>query len=385
MNQPKKIVYSANDEDPGSSKPEVSKNDIFIEQDWQTASKDSFKNIDDIAKLIPLEPKDKLLLKQVAKTYHLRIPRYYFSLIKDLSNPLDPIRRQCVPSVEEIRQGFHESLDPLAEEKTSPCPCLVHRYLDRALLLVTGTCFMYCRHCTRKRLWGHKNVEPNLKDIEQAINYVKENKNIREIIISGGDPLTLPNERLDYILSLIDGLKNIEVIRLGTRTPVVFPQRIDDALCAVLGKHDNLWINVQFNHPREITPQSAAACRKLQKCGLPLSNQSVLLKGINDDPQVMIELCHKLQNIRIRPYYLFQCDPVVGAYHFRTSVFKGIEIMEKMRGNTSGMCIPTFVVDGIDGKGKVPLGPNYLLSISPKGVTLRNYKNEVFFYYNPQE
>ncbi|MDD3089428.1 MAG: KamA family radical SAM protein, partial [Candidatus Omnitrophica bacterium] len=227
--------------------------------------------------------------------------------------------------------------------------------------------------------------EPTIKEIEQALEYVKDHKKIREVVISGGDPLTLPTEKIDYILSKVDAIRNVESVRIGTRTPVVLPSRIDDALCEVLEKYDNLWVNVQFNHPRELTAQAIEACRKLQKCGIPVSNQSVLLKGVNDDPEVMTELCQKLQANRIRPYYLFQCDPVVGAYHFITSIWKGVEIIEKMRGHTGGMCVPSYVIDGIDGKGKIPVGPNYLVSMSSEGVTLRNYRNETFFYPNVQE
>jgi lysine 2,3-aminomutase len=205
------------------------------------------------------------------------------------------------------------------------------------------------------------------------------------VIVSGGDPLTLPTEKIDYILSMLSDIKSIEVIRIGTRAPVVFPQRIDDNLCKVLEKYENLWLNTQFNHPSEITTQSILACKRLQRCGIVISNQSVLLKGVNDNVGTMLELCHKLQNIRVRPYYLYQCDPVVGAHHFRTSIWRGIDILENMRGHTSGMCIPTFVVDGIDGKGKIPINPNYVLSVSPDGLTLRNYKNETLFYFNPKE
>jgi lysine 2,3-aminomutase len=244
---------------------------------------------------------------------------------------------------------------------------------------------MYCRHCTRKRLWRCRIPEPTLKDIDLALSYVRQNREIREVIISGGDPLTLPTEKIDYILSSIAEIKNVEVIRIGTRAPVVLPQRIEDNLCKVLEKYENLWVNTQFNHPEEITPQAISACRKLQRCGIVLSNQSVLLKGINDNVKTMLELCRKLQAIRVRPYYLYQCDPVVGAHHFRTSVLRGMDILENMRGYTSGMCIPTFVVDGIDGRGKIPISPNYVLSQSPDGLTLRNYKNETFFYYNPKE
>jgi len=354
-------------------------------QDWNTEYKNSIKSIDELVKCIPLGPFEKQVLRIVSKTYHLRITPYYLSLISNIFDANDPVRRQCIPSIEEIKENAHDSIDPLAEEKTSPQSCLVHRYPNRVLLIVTGRCFMYCRHCTRKRLWQKNQLEPTLKDIDKALDYVRLNPQIREVVVSGGDPLTLATERLDYILHSISKIKSVEVIRIGSRAPVVLPQRIDDSLCSMLEKYQNLWMNVQFNHPREITPESEEACRKLQKRGIVLSNQSVLLKGINDDPEVMKELCHKLQSIRIRPYYLFQCDPVVGASHFRTSVFKGVDIIEKMRGYTSGMCIPTFVVDGIEGKGKVPLSPNYLVSLSPEGLTLRNFKNEIFFYNNPAE
>lgn len=379
MNSFKKVSSFTEEEEPGGG------SSILAESKKPNVCKSAIENAEDLAEYIAFDSEEKILLKEVIKTYHMRIPLYYFSLIKDPSDSSDPIRSQCVPKIEELKYSDLEEMDPLGEEKTSPVACLVHRYPDRALLIVTGRCFMYCRHCTRKRLWNKNIPEPSLRDIETALNYLKENKSIREVIISGGDPLTLPTHYLDHILESVSRIENVEVMRIGTRAPVVFPQRIDERLCRMLEKYDNLWVNVQFNHPREVTFQSAAACRKIQKCGLPISNQSVLLKGINDDPAVMMELCHKLQSIKVRPYYLFQCDPVTGASHFRTSVFKGIEIIEKMRGHTSGMCVPTFVVDGTDGKGKVPLGPNYLLSVSDEGVLLRNYNREPFFYYNPKE
>jgi len=373
------------DEEPGGSDSAECKTEITSEENWHASYRNSIKNIEDLARFILIPEEDRPLVKQAIKTFHIRIPLYYLSLIKDLNDLDSPIRRQCVPSIEEIKGEIHEKIDPLGEEKTSPAPCLVHRYPDRALLIVTGRCFMYCRHCTRKRLWRSRIPEPTLKDIDLALSYVRQNRQIREVIVSGGDPLTLPTEKIDYILSSVAGLKNVEVIRIGTRAPVVLPQRIDDNLCRVLEKYENLWINTQFNHPDEITPQAISACKKLQRCGIVLSNQSVLLKGVNDDIETMIELCQRLQSIKVRPYYLYQCDPVVGAHHFRTSILRGIDILENMRGHTSGMCIPTFVVDGIDGRGKIPIGPNYVLSQSPEGLTLRNYKNETFFYYNPKE
>ena len=376
MSRAEEIAFPTEEEPGGSSE---------IDNNWHSAYKYSLKNIEELSSYLPIESREKLFLRRIIKTYRMRIPLYYLSLIEDHFNPLDPIKRQCVPTIEELSEGVQETIDPLGEERTSPISCLVHRYPDRVLLLVTSRCFMYCRHCTRKRLWKTNNFLPTMKDIKEATYYIKRNSQIREVIISGGDPLTLPTERLDHILSFISSVKHIEVIRLGTRAPVVFPLRIDAYLCTALEKYENLWINTQFNHPREVTTEAIGACRKLQRCGIPVSNQSVLLRGINDDPQVMIELCHKLQSIRVRPYYLFQCDPVIGASHFRTPLFKGVEIIEKMRGHTSGMCIPTFVIDGIDGKGKVPIGPNYLMSVSSKGVLLRNYNNEMFFYENPGE
>ncbi len=372
------LAKNEKDDPPGAQ------TDTTKKQFWQTAYAHSIKNIKELTKKLPFYPEELNTLQKVEKEFHLRIPEYYLSLIRDKSDHTDPVYKQCVPSPEEIAGDIHEEIDPLGEVKKEATPFLIHRYKDRVLLLVTGRCFMYCRHCTRKRLWKGKNAEPTLKDIEESLEYVKKNKQIREIVVSGGDPLTLPTERLDYILSAISKIDNVEVMRIGTRAPVVYPERIDESLCRSLEQYDGLWINVQFNHPNEITPESTEACRKLQRAGIPISNQSVLLKGINDDPEVMKELCHKLQSIRVRPYYLFQCDPVVGATHFRTSIFKGVDIMEKMRGHTSGMCIPTFVVDGIDGRGKIPVGPNYVLSTSDEALTLRNYAYDVFEYYNPK-
>ncbi|MFH1505288.1 MAG: KamA family radical SAM protein [Candidatus Omnitrophota bacterium] len=348
----------------------------------QSVTKDFVQSVEGLSAFLPFKKEELFLLKKVESLYHLRIPFYYLSLIKDFSDSNDPIRKQSIPAIEELDQDYHAQEDPLGEVNSSPCSCLVHRYPDRVLLLVTNQCFMYCRHCTRKRIWGKKVKQPIFSDIIKALSYIRENKNIREVVISGGDPLTLPTEYLAKILSGINACSNIEVIRIGTRAPVVFPQRIDQELCGVLERYKNIWINVQFNHPREITPQAALACRKLQNLGIPISNQSVLLRGINDNHETMIELCRKLQAIQIRPYYLFQCDPVTSIAHFRTSIWKGQEIIEKMRGVTSGMCIPNFVIDGINGKGKVPFGPNYLASETDNGVILKNYKGDLFFYHD---
>ncbi len=357
--------------------PDLPKAQQFIFRDF-------LSNIDELSKVINLDSETAASFKEVHQRYHMRIPLYYLSLAKNLNDFCDPILLQCLPNPNELVEKKDQALDPLAEEETSPVPFLVHRYPDRVLLLVTNRCFMYCRHCTRKRIWKDDHPEPTTEDINKALDYVKNNKQIREVIISGGDPLNLTTKKIDDILSLVSDIKHIQVIRIGSRAPVVFPARIDDHLCQVLAKYDKLWINVQFNHPLEITKESKLACRKIQNCAIPLSNQSVLLKGINDDPAVMIELCQKLQSIRIRPYYLFQCDPVLGNFHFRTPIFKGLDILKKMRGFTSGMCIPTFVIDGIDGKGKVPLGPNYLISEGKGCIILKNYQGQIFKYYNSE-
>ena len=375
------IEGSFEEEPGGSSCKIINSHSITLDVEREHfGPKEFISNIEDLSQCLPLDQEQLCRLKKVADIYHLRIPFYYFSLIKNISDSCDPISKQCIPHLDELRHDSFESKDPLAEEKSSPVDCLVHRYPDRVLLLVTNRCFMYCRHCTRKRMWNKKINEPTLEDINRALNYVSRNPKIREVIVSGGDPLTLPTERLEVILSKISSLSNIHVIRIGTRTPVVFPQRIDERLCEMLKKYDNIWINVQFNHPREITPQAALACRKLQKIGIPISNQSVLLKGVNDSLQVMKDLCQRLQEIRVRPYYLFQCDPVSGTSHFRTSPWQGREIIQKMQGVASGMCIPTFVIDAIGGKGKVPFGPDYLVSNSDRGMILKNYQDELFFY-----
>ncbi|MBU1087341.1 MAG: KamA family radical SAM protein [Candidatus Omnitrophica bacterium] len=359
-------------------------NNLIVTAEPKPLPKKLIATAEQLAKFINFDATTRKALIEIIKQYHMLIPPYYFSLIKDPNDENDPIRKQCVPALEELFSNSMEREDPLGEKKTSVTNILVHRYPDRVLLISTSRCFMYCRHCTRKRLWQNNNVEPTLAEIHSSLEYVRAHKEIREIIISGGDPLTLNQERLDWILEQASNIEHIQSIRIGTRTPVVFPERITKSLCRILGKYDKLWINLQFNHPREITPESTAACQMLQKSGIPLSNQSVLLKGVNDSVEVMKELCQKLQAIRVRPYYIFQCDEVVGASHFRTSIFRGIEIIEHLRGHTSGMCVPRFVVDGPNGKGKIPLDPQYLLSMTPNKVVLRNYNNEVFEYHNPQ-
>jgi lysine 2,3-aminomutase len=352
----------------------------LVQEHWKDAARNCVKSAEGLTRFLPISDARKAKLQKVIKKYQMRMPLYYLSLIKNLSNANDPILLQSVPSEQELIDAEESTIDPLGEEHDSPVTCIVHRYPDRVLFTVTGRCFMYCRHCTRKRLWREQIPEPTKEDYETAIAYVQAHPEVREVVVSGGDPLTLSTAKLDFVLSALSKIPHLQAIRIGTRAPVVLPHRIDTELCTTLMKYNNLWVNVQFNHPAEVTPQAAEACRKLQRCGIPINNQSVLLKGINDDPAIMKELCQKLQSIRVRPYYLYQCDPVVGAAHFRTSVFTGVEIIEKMRGHTGGLCVPTFVVDGVEGKGKVPVASNNVLGVNKDGITLRNYENKEFFY-----
>lgn len=316
--------------------------------------------------------------RRVTAVYPFVTTAYYLSLAGRSAD--DPIMKQICPSLEELSGSEGMMEDPLAEESSSPVPGLVHRYPDRALLIVTNVCFMNCRHCTRKRLWKKHRFTRPLSEISRMIDYIAEHRQIRDVIISGGDPLTLPFGDLDVILERLHRLKHVDVIRIGTRAPVVKPDRITPWLTAILKRYDPIWINTQFNHPNEITPRSAAAVRMLREAGVVVNNQTVLLKGINDDAATMIRLCHGLLKIGVRPYYLFHCDPAAGVGHFRTSISQGIEIIEQMRGHTSGLAVPTYVVDAVRGGGKIPLQPDYLVGQCGNTVTLRNYCHERFEY-----
>jgi len=349
---------------------------------WQMANR--LRTIEALAELLNLKPHQVTKFKRIIEPFHYAVTPYYLSLI-DWYDPEDPIRKQCVPDLQELDYQVVGDSDPLEEEEDTQAPGLVHRYPDRVLAVVTNTCSMYCRHCTRKRIWHEGESMRSKLDLLKMVEYIRATPEIREVIVSGGDPLTMNLELLDWFLGELHRISHVEVLRIGTRMPVVLPMRITDELVTMLAKHRPLWINTQFNHPREITPEAQEACDKLLRAGIPVSNQSVLLKGINDSIEVMRKLCHALQRIMVRPYYLYQCDPVVGVEHFRTSIWKGIEIIEALRGHTGGLCIPTFVVDAPGGGGKIPLQPFYLLSAADKEVMLRNYEGMIVKYYNPQE
>ncbi len=321
--------------------------------------------------------------KKISKKFPMSITPYYLSLIDTDNLENDPIFKQCFPVINELDIQDDDMSDPLHEDEDSPVPGITHRYPDRVLFLVSNTCAMYCRHCTRKRRVGDKDNIPCKDEISQGIEYIRRNTQIRDVLLSGGDPFLLSTEYLDWILTELRSIDHIEVIRIGTRTPVVLPHRITDELVDMLKKHHPLWINTHFNHSREITNSSKRALRKLADAGIPLGNQSVLLAGVNDCPRIMRSLVHKLVANRVRPYYLYQCDLSEGLTHFRTPVGKGIEILESLIGHTSGFCVPTYVIDAPGGGGKIPVMPNYLISWSTNKVVLRNYEGVITTYKEP--
>jgi len=355
--------------------PNVSEKDW---NDWIWQFSNRIETVDELGKLI------KLSKSETSSDPNLRmaITPYYLSLINP-GDVNDPVRMQAVPKKSESDFADADYLDPLNEDGDSPIKGLVHRYPDRVLLLVTDQCGMYCRHCTRRRFAGQKDRHLPMSEIEKGIEYIKKHKEIRDVIISGGDPLMMPTMRVETILAKLRKISHVEIIRIGTRTPVVLPQRIDEKLIEMLKKYQPIWINTHFNHPNEITPESSMACTKLADAGFPLGNQSVLLRGINDCVHVMKTLVRGLLKIRVRPYYIYQCDLARGIEHFRTPVSTGIEIIEGLRGHTSGLAVPTFVIDAPGGGGKIPIMPNYALSSSHNKIVLRNYKGDTYTYEEP--
>ena len=323
-------------------------------------------------------------IEHCLENFRMAITPYYFSLMNP-QDPECPIRKQAIPSIHELSKSSCDLEDPLHEDADSPVPGLTHRYPDRVLLLVTDQCAMYCRHCTRRRMAGQTDQSLPLHRFKLALEYIRSNPQIRDVLISGGDPFTLSDERLDYILSNLRSIPHVEIIRIGTRTPVVLPMRITDHLVQVLQKYHPIWINTHFNHPQELTVDARNALNKLANAGVPLGNQSVLLKGINDCPVTMKKLVHELVKCRVRPYYMYQCDLSIGIEHFRTSVSTGLEIIEMLRGHTSGFAVPTFVVDAPGGGGKIPLQPNYMISQSNDKVILRNYEGVISVYQEPED
>jgi len=351
--------------------------------DWKWHFRNRISSVDELIRYIPLSAKDQEQIRLVTTKYPLSVTPYYFSLI-DWANPDDPVKIQAVPSFKEIGLAGMGTEDPLDEKGHSPVPGLVHRYPDRVLMVLTDICPMLCRHCTRKREWRHGGWVHNAEEIERMLDYIRKTEVVRDVVISGGDPLTLSARRLEEVLAGLRQIKHVEIIRIGTRFPVVLPQRIDDELCSMLSKYGPIWVNTHFNHPREITPEAAQACDRLLRAGIPVNNQSVLLRGVNDSVETQLKLCHELLRIKVRPYYLFQCDEVQGTEHLRTPVETGIKIIEGMRGHTSGLAVPSYVIDLPQGGGKVPVQPNYVVLQTSEELLIRNYQGRLFQYRNPR-
>jgi len=352
--------------------------------DWHWQLKNVIRDVETLKKVIDMTNGEENGLHGTLKHYRMAITPYYAALM-DKTYPRCPIRLQAIPRIDETKHDISDLDDPLHEDVDSPVKGLTHRYPDRVLFLLTNVCSMYCRHCTRRRIIGFNDAHLPKADIDKAIAYIESRKEVRDVLISGGDPLTLGENEIEYVLKKIRAIEHIEIIRIGTRTPVVMPQRVTDDLVKMLKKYHPFFLNVHFNHPKEITLEAKEACAKLADAGIPLGNQSVLLRDVNDCPAIMKKLVHELMMIRVKPYYIYQCDLTKGIAHFRTSISKGIEIIENLRGHTTGMAVPTFVVDAPGGGGKIPVMPNYLLSQSDRRTALRNYEGVITTYTEPED
>lgn len=352
--------------------------------DWKWQVKNRIESLDRLKSLIPLTPEEEEGVSKSLQRFRMAITPYYLSLI-DPENANCPIKKQAIPSGLETFISSADLLDPLDEDEDSPVPGLTHRYPDRVLLLITDMCSMYCRHCTRRRFAGQRDGGTSSDTIDNAIEYIANTPQVRDVLLSGGDALMISDARLESIIKRLREIPHVEIIRIGSRVPVVCPQRITDDLVNMLKKYHPIWLNTHFNHPTEITPESTKACAKLADAGIPLGNQSVLLRGVNDCLNVMRKLVHELVKIRVRPYYLYQCDLSEGLAHFRTPISKGIEIIEGLRGHTSGFAVPTFVVDAPGGGGKTPVMPTYIISQSPGRVVMRNFEGVITTYTEPTD
>jgi lysine 2,3-aminomutase len=354
-------------------------------RDWHWHIRHTIRDVDRFAEITGIEfaPAERNKLRQTLDKFPLSLNPYYLSLIDTADYANDPIYLQSVPMPSELTMSQYEMSDPLAEDKDSPVPFLTHRYPDRVLLHVSNICAMYCRHCTRKRKVGDSDSIPAFNELEPALDYIRKHPAIRDVLLSGGDPLMLSDKAIEAILAKVRAINHVEIIRIGSRMPVVLPYRISADLVNILKRYQPLYLNTHFNHPRELTRSSQEALSRLTDNGIVLGNQSVLLAGINDCPRIIRKLCHELLRHRVRPYYLYQCDLSEGLAHFRTPVGKGIEILESMIGHTSGLAIPTYVIDAPGGGGKIPVMPNYLISWSTNKVILRNYEGVITTYKEP--
>jgi lysine 2,3-aminomutase len=351
--------------------------------DWHWQVRNRITKLDQLKRVLTLTPEEEQGVIGASSAFRMAITPYFLSLM-DPQDPTCPIRRQVVPTVQELHCEKSDLEDPLSEEEDSPVPGLVHRYPDRVLLVVTDQCPAYCRFCTRRRLVSRGRETVSLHRVDAMIEYVRQHPEVRDALISGGDGLFVSEHVLEYLLRGLRSIPHLEIIRIGTRVPVNLPQRITPQLVEMLRRYHPLWINIHVNHPQEITPEMARACGLLADAGIPLGSQTVLLAGINDCPNVIKRLVQELVKIRVRPYYMYQCDLSEGLGHFRTPVSKGIEIIEHLRGHTSGLAVPTFVIDAPGGGGKVPIMPQYMMSQSDSRVVVRNYEGQMFAYPEPE-
>jgi len=351
--------------------------------DWRWQWRNRIEDAERLSKVIPLSAEAVAGIEKALSRVRMAITPYYASLI-DPDDESCPIRLQAVPRGFEAEKKPWESVDPLDEEADSPVEGLVHRYPDRVLFVVTEQCSMYCRHCTRRRVVGVTDRPVSDERLEAGIRYVREHKEVRDILVSGGDPFTLSDGKLERIVKSLREIPHVEIIRIGTRVPVAMPQRVTERLAAMLAKYHPVYVNLHFNHPKEITAEASMACAVLADHGIPLGNQTVLLRGVNNCPVVMKDLMHALVKIRVKPYYIYQCDLTWGLDHFRTTISEGLEIMEALRGHTTGFAVPTYVVDAPGGGGKIPLNPSYILTMGEGVVVVRNYEGVIAAYKEPR-
>jgi lysine 2,3-aminomutase len=350
---------------------------------WTWQLRHRIQSLEGLERLVRLTPEERAGVQLTGNKLAMGITPHFFNLI-DREDPGCPIRRQVIPRIEEADTASGELEDPCGEDGAMPVPGLVHRYPDRVLFLVTDRCASYCRYCTRSRVVSGAGGQELETDFEEAFRYLEQHTEVRDVLLSGGDPLLLSDARLDALLGRLRGIGHIEFLRIGSRIPVFLPQRVTPGLCAVLRRHHPVWMSIHANHPKELTVEVKEALERLSDAGVPLGNQSVLLKGVNNDAGVLKELFHKLLMCRVRPYYLYQCDLITGSAHLRTSIGEGIRIMDQLRGHTTGYAIPQYVVDGPGGGGKIPLNPNYILAHTEDRVVLRNFRGEIYEYPQPE-
>ena len=351
--------------------------------DWRWQSQHRIRKLEQFEQIVNLSEDERGALSQGGTMLPVGVTPYYMGLL-DPDDALQPLRKTVIPTTQEFVRTVGEADDPLGEDGHSPVPGLVHRYPDRVLLLPLDFCSTYCRYCTRSRVVGHGEIVPNAERLEKVFHYLEQATEVRDVLVSGGDALALSDDKLDWILGRLRSIPHIEFVRIGTKMPAVLPQRITRDLVRVLRKYHPLWMSLHFLHPDECTPESKQACERLADAGIPLGAQTVLLKGVNDSVETMKQLVHKLLLMRVRPYYLYQCDPISGSAHFRTPVSKGLEIIEGLRGHTTGYAVPTYVIDAPGGGGKIPLQPNSVVGRDGDFIVLRNFEGKEFRYPDPQ-